>query len=126
MDFSKINDRDTHEAGEFCHFCYPTPDQPMMHEGKPQGAQVRGMESFAVRKALNRIARDGLKGDAAGKVLLNALVIKFINIDGPDGAPLKADEAGIAWLIDRSAKFERQIVQFSDKMGNATEAASED
>lgn len=115
MDFGKITDRDNAEAGTFCHFWHPTPDDPMMDGDKAVGCMVRGMESFTVRKAMTRLARGG-KGQA-GVELIKALVINFVNVER-NGAPLSTSDEDIQWLLDRSAKFERQIIEAAEAMGN--------
>lgn len=124
MDFAKINDRDTAEAGTFCHFWYPTPDSLMMDGAKPVGANVRGMESFTVRKTITDIARQGIKGEKAGLALTRALVIDFVGIER-DGKPLTTSDADLKWLFDRSAKFERQIMTHAESLGNDAPAPSE-
>lgn len=118
MDFSKINDRDQAEAGAFCHFCHPDPDSPMFDGDKPVGAMVRGMEAFSVRKALTRISSKGITGQAAGIALVKALVVNFVNVERA-GSPLTTSDDDIAWLLDRSSVFERQIIETASALGNA-------
>lgn len=118
MDFGTIKDRDTAETGAFCHFWHPTPDDLKMDDGQPVGAMVRGMQSFTVRKAMATIRERGMTGQAAGVALIRALVIEFVRVER-DGKPLTTSADDVAWLMDRSAVFEGQIMAAAEKLGNA-------
>lgn len=98
-------------------------DADLPHEAV--GIYVRGWHSDSVQAVILQYERDSMEKKPSsftqhknvGRKIAKALIVKFQGIT-TNGEPLKADEGGIAALLDKSPRLEAQIIRFAKDDAN--------
>ena len=150
MDASKLNTRAYATRGTFYHLMHPgirpafhlyqgegaDKDGRLVDVSKPHekiGIELRGIEAKEVKAAflklvdLQRVAGANLDTPEVRAALLEFLqkiVIRFVNLEKPNGDEIGTSLEDLNWFIELSDNFGQQIINFASDTTNFFEKSS--
>ncbi len=96
-------------------------------DAKPVTVTVRSFDSEAVREAIRKDRKAAMKtpnAEAESPNLMDALIVAWDGIDGPDGKPWPCTRENKVAFMNRNPALNRQVTEFATDQAHFFDAAA--